>query len=136
VKVVVDTNVLVSGLLKPLGPPGVVVRMVAAASISLCHDVRILYEYRDVLSRPKFSFQSADVEGLLDQIRAWGTPVVCQPLGDRLPDPDDEKFLEAALAGRARFLVTGNKKHFPSGLRRGVTVLGPREFVEICRREE
>ncbi len=48
--VVVDTNVLVAGLLSPFGPPGEIVRMIVAGSLSLCFDARILSEYSDVLA--------------------------------------------------------------------------------------
>lgn len=72
---------------------------------------------------------------LLDQIRAVGILVMARPLAVRLPDPDDEAFLEVALAGGIRCLVTGNGKHYPINARQGVEVLSPREFIEISRVE-
>lgn len=56
VKVVVDTNGLVAGLLSAFGPAGEIVRMIASSALSLCFDARILAEYGDVLLRPKFVF--------------------------------------------------------------------------------
>src|ERR1700733_5562204 len=112
-KIVLDTNVLVSGLLQPFGPSGQIVRLVASGELILCHDPRILVEYRDVLFRKKFRFDPERVDALLDQITAEGIPVMARPLAVRLPDPDDEPFLEVALAGAVRCLITGNGKHYP-----------------------
>ncbi len=53
-KIVLDTNVLVSGLLTPFGPTGEIVRMVSAGELILAIDARILSEYQEVLHRPKF----------------------------------------------------------------------------------
>jgi putative PIN family toxin of toxin-antitoxin system len=129
-KVVVDTNVMVSGLLAPYGPGGEIVRMVSAGHLSLCYDARILAEYAEVLVRPKFPFEPHLVETLLAQIREGGTVVAAVPLQLRLPDPDDEMFLQAALAGGAECLITGNLRHYPPAKRQGVTVVTPAEFVQ------
>ena len=56
------------------------------------------------------------------------------PPVERLPDPDDEIFLEVALSGNARYLVTGNLKHYPEQNRQGARVLSPREFLELFRK--
>ena len=52
------------------------------------------------------------------------------PLAKRLPDADDEPFLEVALATRARSQVTGNGDHFPPDRRCGVHVVSPRTFID------
>ena len=77
--IVVDTNVIVSGLLSPFGPPGQVVRLIAAGKLRLYHDARILTEYREVLHRPVFGFDPLCVAALLDQIEDKG----CWSLGRR-----------------------------------------------------
>jgi putative PIN family toxin of toxin-antitoxin system len=74
-KIVLDTNVLVSGLIQPFGPSGQIVRLVAAGELAVCHDSRILTEYREVLFREKFRFDPERVDALLDEIRASGIPV-------------------------------------------------------------
>jgi putative PIN family toxin of toxin-antitoxin system len=134
VKVVVDTNVLVAGLLSPFGPPGEILRMVASGALRLCFDARILTEYDAVLARPKFQFNPEYVQALLDQIKAEGFSVAGSPLPVRLPDPSDEPFLESAIAGDADCLITGNTRHFPSRQRQGMTVLSPREFLDYYRK--
>lgn len=135
-RIVLDTNVLVSGLLQPFGAPGQIVRLVASGELALCHDSRLLAEYQEVLLRKKFRFDPERVDALLDQIWAGGIPVAARPLAIRLPDPDDEAFLEVAISGRARCLVTGNLKHYPPETWQGVEALAPRAFVELYRAAE
>ncbi|HXU34354.1 MAG TPA: putative toxin-antitoxin system toxin component, PIN family [Thermoanaerobaculia bacterium] len=130
-KIVLDTNVLVSGLLQPVGPSGRIVSRAVAGELSLCHDERILAEYREVLLRKKFRFDPERVEVLLEGIQADGIVVEGRSLAISLPDPDDEPFLEIALAGEAQCLVTGNAKHYPSEARSGMEVLSPRSFIEL-----
>ena len=135
-KVVIDTNVVVSGLLSPFGAPGEIIRMAASGYLAICYDARILSEYQNVLVRRKFPFDRAYVENLLDQIRACGYVTTGKPLAKRLPDPDDEAFLEVALGGEAQYLVTGNLKHYPVKKREGIRVVSPTEFLEIYRKKK
>ena len=132
-KVVLDTNVVVSGLISPFGAPGEIVRMVASGALELCYDARVLSEYRSVLLRQKFSLDQAHVEDLLDQIEACGHVTAGKLLTERLSDSDDEPFLEVALGGEAHYLVTGNLKHYPAEKRQGMRVVSPTEFLEIYR---
>ena len=132
-KIVLDTNVLVSGLLQPFGPSGQIVLLVASGELVLCHDARILAEYQEVLFREKFRFEPERVDALLEEIRMGGISVAARPLTIRLPDPDDEPFLEIAVAGGAQMLVTGNVKHYPAEARHGVEVISPRSFIELYR---
>jgi putative PIN family toxin of toxin-antitoxin system len=134
VRVVLDTNVLVAGLLSPFGPPGEIVRMASSGELTLCLDARILTEYDEVLRRPRFGFDAGEVAVLLDFAEHRGHLVASVPLRDSLPDPDDEPFLEVALAGAAEHLVTGNLVHFPPPLRQGVAVVSPGEFLAAHRR--
>lgn len=133
-RIVLDTNVLVSGLWSPFGPPGKIVGLVAAGALPLLLEERILWEYREVLARREFGFDAGRVDSLLAQIEAAGEFVLAPPLAAPLPDPKDEAFLEVALAGSADFLVTGNLRHFPARLRQGIAVVSPRGFVEALGR--
>lgn len=129
-RIVVDTNVLVSGVLNPHGPPGRIVEtMLARMFVVLCDD-RIMSEYRVVLLRPVFRFETTEMEAMLDHIERTGENIICAPAGLILPDPTDLPFLEVAIAGHADALVTGNLKHFkPKRGHHGVTVLSPAQFV-------
>ena len=132
-RLVLDTNVLVSGFISPEGPPGAILRLLETELLVPCLSEAILAEYRDVLSRPHLGIPRAAADLLLEDMRAVGLRVTPLPLPHRLPDPDDEPFLEAAIAAEADFLVTGNLRHFPARLRQGVAVVSPREFIEALR---
>ena len=129
-KIVLDTNVLVSGLLNPHGPPGRIVQMIIAGRISLCYDTRVFCEYREVLLRPEFPFVAHEVEALLEQIRVAGELLAAAHLPATLPDPDDAPFLEVAIAGKVEYLVTGNPRHFPVAGQCGIRVISPAGFLE------
>ena len=132
-RIVLDTNVLVAGLLSPHGPCATIVRMVSSGELTLCLDARIVSEYREVLRRPKFGFDEDRVAALLEQLEHQGEITAAGPLATRLPDSDDEMFLEIAVSARSQVLVTGNLVHFPPHLREGMEVLSPAEFVAFCR---
>ena len=135
-RIVLDTNVLVSGLFTPFGASAQIVRMVASGHLVVCYDARILAEYEEVLHRPKFDFPEPAISGLLDQIEREGIAIATAPLATALPDRDDEPFLEVAVAANAETpddsvpLVTGNTKHFPEESRQGVAIASPRFFVD------
>ena len=131
--IVLDTNVLISGILKPYSKAATVLRLLADGTIQLAYDLRLLSEYRDVLNRPKFNFAKENVEGFLEQTEKEGLLVSVKPLKFHLPDPDDEPFLEVALSGVVKAIVTGNKRHFPKKEYEGVKILSPAEFLEAVK---
>ena len=127
---VFDTNVLVSGLLSPNGPPG---RLLDAILDGFCLPVvtdSILAEYENVLCRPKFKFPANKIQLLLDAIRGCAMYAPFAPLHgtSALPDPDDVIFLEAAASLNVP-LVTGNLKHFPIKAVGRVKILSPANLL-------
>jgi len=133
--IVLDTNVLVSGLLSPFGPCGEIVRMVSSAELKLAFDARIITEYKDVLIRPKFEFDKNKIDALLDHINYRGLIVASSPLPQSLPDIDDEPFLEVAIAAKVVCIVTGNHIHFPPDLCLGVEVFSPSDFLAFYKKQ-
>ncbi len=132
-KIVLDSNVLVTALLSPYGSPAQVLQMLLSEQAQLCYDARILSEHRAVLARPKFGFDPEPIAALLDYLEKMGILAATSPLPVTLPDPDDEMFLEAALAAHADHLVTGNLRHFPAHRRCGVSVVSPAELIRLSR---
>ena len=129
-RVVIDTNVLASGLLNPFGAPGRVVDRLLAGALVLLFDDRILAEYPEVLRRPRFGFDRADLDALLEYIETSGEPVIAMPLAITLSDPDDVPFPEVAEAGVAERLVTGNGRRFlPISGTHAVPVVGPADLT-------
>ena len=133
-KVVLDTNVLVAGMLArpgPPGPPGLILEALAAGDFELCLDDRILAEYLDVLSRRHLKIKDAAVPYLMHTVATRGHLVSAPRLDVRLPDPDDLIFLEVAVASQADYLVTGNLKDFPADKTQGIAVVSPRQFLDL-----
>ena len=130
-RIVLDTNVLVSGLHNPNGTPGRIIDLILSGRVQVLYDDRILGEYPDVLSRPKLAIDPSIAQAVVGYFRLAGVRVTALPLPENaLPDSDDVPFAEIAISGEAEALVTGNAKHF-SGLKdRGVTVLSPAQFLE------
>ena len=125
-RIVLDTNVLVSSLINPYGMPATVLNAVLSKFISPCFDARIINEYERVLRRPRFQFKNDDIRSLLDFFLREGYFVSPEPVHLQLPDLSDLVFIEVARASDAP-IVTGNAKHFPEDF---VKVLSPAMLLE------
>ena len=124
---VLDTNVLVSGLLNPSGHPGRLLDAVLSGHLIMALDDRIYAEYSAVLTRPKFMFDQSDVRDLLSFLRMqhW---INAHPVKfNNLPDATDLPFAETALSLKEGVLVTGNPRHFPRAKFKGLLVLNPKQ---------
>jgi putative PIN family toxin of toxin-antitoxin system len=111
-RVVLDTNVVVSALLKPQGREDQVLRLALAGRLLLCVSPQVLAEYDRVLSSPKFKFQPEEVATALRQLEKAGRlfrPALDLRISDHEPD---NRLYECADASQAEFLVTGNLRHF------------------------
>jgi uncharacterized protein len=130
-RIVLDTNVLVSGLYNPNGAPGRIIDLILGARIQVLYDDRILAEYLDVLARPRLVIEPSVAQAVVGYMRLSGERVMALPLGkDNLPDPDDLPFAEVAITGKADILVTENMKHFFRLKEQDVTVLSPAQCLE------
>jgi putative PIN family toxin of toxin-antitoxin system len=134
-RIVVDTNVLVSAMMSGSGAPYFVLQLVLQGAVTLLADSRIFAEYDEVTARPRFDFDQRERRTLLDVLSNIAEPVIASPLRLSLPDPDDRIFVEVAVAGGADAIVTGNTRHFvPKRGELDVPVLTPRQFVDRLRR--
>jgi uncharacterized protein len=130
-RVVIDTNVFVSALLQPQGPPAQVL-MVALArqNVRLCVSADIYAEYEEVIRRPRFLRTEDEISAALRTIREDALWVKPSLRITACSDPDDDMFLECAQASQAHFLVTGNTKHFPSRWE-DTKIVTARQFLDI-----
>ena len=127
---VIDTNVLVSALLKWTSVPGRVGGHVLTGNIIPLLNDEILREYNEVLHRPKFKFPREAVDVFLQGIARRGVYVEAGDSDYILPDPKDAVFYEVVMEHRKEhdsYLVTGNLKHFPVH----TFVVTPREMLSI-----
>jgi len=130
-RVVYDTNVIVSAALKPGGLPASLVALALANAVRLFLSPAILEEYDAVLKRPKFRLDPKAIETFLRQLRNAAVIVRPSQRVRRAPDEPDNRFLECALAARADYLVTGNKRHFPFPEFEGTKIVRPAEFAQL-----
>jgi len=129
VTIVVDTNIIVSGLIKSFSESSKIINLILSGKIRLAYDNRILNEYEEVLKRKKFNINFKHIESIISQIKEEGVYISTIPLKGSLPDKDDEPFLEVAFAGKIDVIITGNKKHFPHEICKNINVLSPSEFL-------
>ena len=120
IRAVIDTNVLVSGLLSPAGNEALILLAINQGLVRPCCSENILEEYAAVLARPKFGFPPPDIAAALAMFRDKGELFLPDVSGPVSSDPADTKFLHCARAAQADYLVTGNKRDFP-GAPYGVT---------------
>ena len=125
---------IVSGLISPNSSSGTVLKLILSGKIKLGIDSKITSEYREVLLRKKFCFDRKSVDYILEEIETDGIKVISEPLGISLPDKDDLSFLEVAVAGNIKVLITGNRKHFPKNNYRQAEIFSPTKFIEEYNR--
>jgi putative PIN family toxin of toxin-antitoxin system len=129
-RVVLDTNIVVSAALKPDGLQRTVVVLALTKPARWYVTESILDEYREVLARPELKIRKgarAQLMRLIDDRTHLVRPA--RPLRVT-PDPEDNLFLECADAARADYLVTGNQRHFPAFWKR-TKVITSRELIAI-----
>jgi uncharacterized protein len=129
-RLVIDTNILVSAAIKPDGLQRTVLLLATTKPATLYISEAILAEYREVLTRPELKIRKGLRQQLLQLIRSKSHSVKPSRALLVTKDPDDNKFLECADAARADYLVTGNARHFPRFWKK-TKVITSREFLDI-----
>jgi len=129
--VVMDTNVLVSGLMNETGKPGKIIDLALENRFQVAYDDRILGEYEDVLNRPELRIRPARARAVIAHIELTGQRVDATALPAKgFEDPDDLPFAEVFLTVHAQALVVGNLRHFSSLVERDLAVYSPAQFLE------
>ena len=130
-RIVLDTNVLISTALNPQGAPALVIHLVAFRAVELFASEAVLAEYREVFNRPKFArISPAEVATLLDAIEreaTWVTPTERLAISKH---DSDNRFYECAASAEADYIVTGNAKDFPKPVGK-TKIITARELLEL-----
>lgn len=131
VRAVVDTNVVISGVLRPASKPGFILDAMLEEVFNPVASVELLEEYREVLLRPKFGFDPSLVEALADGLEAVSSIIVPTPQDKiRSDDPKDQFIIDLGIDAHAP-IVTGNVRYFASY----PDVMTPAAFVEKLREQ-
>ena len=129
---VLDTNVLVSAMLKAGSVPGQVIAEAMGGDIIPVVNDAILAEYEDVLDRAKFRFNKRAVKVFLDELQKRAVYAEEGIIEEVIPDPKDVIFYAVLMEKRKEeeaYLVTGNLKHFPMR----TYIVTPREMLDIIQ---
>ena len=129
-RLVIDTNVIVSAALKPEGLQRTTFLLAITKPARFYVSQPILDEYAEVLSRPELKIRKGLRRQLLQLIRNRSNVVVPSRRLEVAGDRDDNRFLECADAARADYLVTGNLRHFPRFWKK-TKIITPREFIGL-----
>jgi len=129
-RLVVDTNIVVSAALKPDGLQRTVLLLAITKPARLYVSDVILTEYRDVLSRPELQIRKGPRQQLFDLIRKRAHLIDAVQTVQVTHDPEDNIFIECADAARADYLVTGNVRYFPR-FWKNTKVVTSREFLSL-----
>ena len=132
---VIDTNVLVSAMLKWTSVPGNIIEFAFSGVIIPVLNERIVTEYREVLMREKFHLSKEIVDDVIQALEDQGEYIDTDNMDYKLPDSKDVVFYAIVMEKRKEedaYLVTGNIKHFPQVL----FVVTPKEMMDIILEEK
>lgn len=129
-RLVIDTNVLVSAALKPNGLQRTVFLLATTKPARWHVSDPIMEEYSTVLARPELIIRKSLRLQVIQLIKNHTYSVTPSQLPQITTDPDDNIFLECADAARADYLVTGNQRHFPRFWKK-TKIIDSRQFLDI-----
>lgn len=128
IRVVLDTNVIVSAVLTRGGLESHILRLALNGELKPYASLPILREYAEVLARPKFRLTKSAQQQIVEGIQRATMVVAPKPRLLVCPDPEDNMFLECAEAAHAEYLITGNLRHFPAAWK-STRVVSSRQFL-------
>jgi putative PIN family toxin of toxin-antitoxin system len=134
IRVVFDTNVVYSAILKSGSVPAKAIDLVVTGLIIPCVSDDVLAEYRRVLLRAELDLHGGRRRQLLQILSSISLHVVSEDTLKVSDNEPDNRFLECANAALATYLVTGNTKHFPKTFRKTMIVT-PRQFIDAILAE-
>lgn len=132
---VIDTNVIVSSMLKRDSIPGAIIDLVLTKEIIPLLNKEILDEYSEVLTRNKFGFEKKDVQILLNEIKNDSIFLEPEETLEDFVDEDDIVFFEIVMSAKHSmdaYLITGNIKHYP--IRNYVVT--PKQMLDIIQNKK
>jgi len=129
-RVVLDTNVFISGLLFG-GKPGRILSQAREGNLRLLLSAEILEEYIKVLSYPKFDLRAADIKRIIrEELIPFSEPIRIHTVVRFIrEDPSDDKFLALAVDGQAEAVISGDRHLLSAGMFRDIPILPVEAFL-------
>ncbi len=129
-RIVLDTNVFISGIFFT-GPPFQILKAWRDGRVQLLVSPSILDEYQRIGAELALQFRDVDLKPFLDLLTVQAEIVLAPTLPPVIHnDPSDDKFLEAAVAGKAPYIISGDKHLLKLSLFQGIQILKPKDFVQ------
>lgn len=129
-KIVLDTNVLISGIFFT-GPPATILDAWQSGTVSLIFSDSVLVEYRRVAEELAAKYPLVRIDRILDLIAIHGELHIPNEAISICEDPDDNKFIECAASAQCRMIVSGDKHLLNISSYRGIQIIKPRNFVDL-----
>ena len=131
-RVILDTNVFISGIFFS-GPPSQILKAWANKNLKIVLSQQILDEYQRVSEELSSKFQEIDILPIIELVTVDGQFIDTHGFDiSACKDPDDDKFLECAVAGKCKIIISGDKHLLKLSGYEGITVMSPRNFVDKC----
>ena len=131
-RIVLDTNVFISGIFFT-GPPYQILKAWRDGRVQLLVSPSILDEYQRIGAELALQFRDIDLKTFLDLLTVQAEIVLAPNLPPVVrDDPSDDKFLEAAMAGNASYIISGDKHLLKLSEFQGIQILKPKDFVQRC----
>lgn len=135
-RVILDTSVIVSGLISPHSPPAQIVSLWQQGTIQLLYSAEIFAELQDVLHRQwlqqRLAHRPNRISDFLTSVVILGEIVSGEfDVSGQVRDPNDEMFLTCAALGSADYLISGDKDLFTLGNFGSTQIVSPADFLSV-----
>lgn len=129
-KIVLDTNVFISGIFFG-GPPSQILQSWRKSQIKIVLNEQILKEYQMVGEEISAKYPLINIEPIIELFTIFGEFVETKGITETIcEDPDDNKFIECAIASQSKLIVSGDKHLLTLSGYKGIEVLKPRQFTD------
>jgi putative PIN family toxin of toxin-antitoxin system len=135
-KVVLDTNIIVSAAISEEGNPAKVFELLLLEEITNYTTDQIIEEIKKVMARPKITqkLSMVEVSFIVNNFERFSKKVTTtKTINEIKDDPDDNKFLECAVAASAEYIITGDEHLLKIRKFREIKILSPAEFIEMLK---
>ena len=129
-RIILDTNVFISGIFFS-GPPSQILKEWQTKSFQIALSEEIFSEYQRVADELSYNYPQVDIAPIIELVTVHGQLIDTKGIDISIcEDPDDDKFIECAIAGKCDIIVSGDKHLLKLSGYKGIKILTPREFVE------
>ncbi len=129
-KIVLDTNVFISGIFFS-GPPSKILQAWKDSKVQIILSEEILEEYQRVAEELSSKFSAVHIDRIIELLTIYGEVFETKDISVSVcKDPDDNKFIECAIAGNSKLIVSGDKHLLNVTGYQGISVLKPRDFID------